>query len=321
MQTAMNKPIIKDLNTNPFLYESIFQQNSQQNIFFNISSIPDEWDEYNNENSNEDKYYTEKIEEDFIKEKIIDLSFLDTDTDDPEESDKSKNGKFENNISIIDNTFNYKIQDENGCNKNISENNSLIYEMMLANNFYKNFYYHQPTTYMNNLIRMDLQMNNQKSINHKQKYKTNLDKKYLINIIDLKTNKEKRTTIRMMNIPSYYKPLDLAKKIDDKFCISPQKENRVYDFIYIPFKKGPNKEDYINVGFAFINFVHPGHIIKFYSIFHGKRLKSKMSGKVCVISFASRQGVNLQYYNSNLETNDKFMYFTDTKNHLQLLND
>ena len=35
--------------------------------------------------------------------------------------------------------------------------------------------------------------------------------------------------LKMMNIPSYFRPSDLAKKLDEKFGISPEKENRVYD--------------------------------------------------------------------------------------------
>ena len=139
--------------------------------------------------------------------------------------------------------------------------------------------------------------------------------------MDIKTNKEQRTTIRMMNIPSYFRPLDLAKKLDEKFGISPQKENRVYDFIYIPFKESKKNERLINAGYAFINFVHPKHILKFYSFFQGKHLKLKTSGKVCIITFASRQGVNIKNNNFGQSDNDKYMFFSDTKNHFQLLTD
>lgn len=47
--------------------------------------------------------------------------------------------------------------------------------------------------------------------NPKNKIKKYIDKRFLINLMDIKTNKEQRTTIRMMNIPSYFRPLDLAK--------------------------------------------------------------------------------------------------------------
>ena len=157
--------------------------------------------------------------------------------------------------------------------------------------------------------------------NPKNKIKKYIDKRFLINLMDIKTNKEQRTTIRMMNIPSYFRPLDLAKKIDEKFGISPQKENRVYDFIYIPFKESKKNEGLINAGYAFINFVHPKHILKFYSFFQGKHLKLKTSGKVCIITFASRQGVNIKNNNFGQSDNDKYMFFSDTKNHFQLLTD
>ena len=62
------------------------------------------------------------------------------------------------------------------------------------------------------------------------------------------------------------------------------------------------------------------NIIKFYSYFQGKHLKSKTSQKVCLITFAKIQGINLL---KDLEkANDcKYIIFTDTKNHFQLLSD
>ena len=220
---------------------------------------------------------------------------------------------------------NYRVENMNNMKY------SQLYNMIMLNNYY------QRITYINNFIHNYNLMNNAQNAlnqniaqknpnfsnksNPKNKIKKYIDKRFLINLMDIKTNKEQRTTIRMMNIPSYFRPLDLAKKLDEKFGISPQKENRVYDFIYIPFKESKKNEGLINAGYAFINFVHPKHILKFYSFFQGKHLKLKTSGKVCIITFASRQGVNIKNNNFGQSDNDKYMFFSDTKNHFQLLTD
>jgi hypothetical protein len=201
--------------------------------------------------------------------------------------------------------------------------------MMPFNNFYQN--YNIQSFINNNIINNYQNVNNncfqnnfsnisKNDLMNKNKQKKQIDKKYIINLLDIKTNKEKRTTVRMMNIPSYFRPIDLAKKIDEKFGIRPEKENRIYDFIYIPLGNNKRREN-INAGYAFINFVSPKHIIKFYSYFNGKKLKLKTSEKVCTITFASRQGTNIKYKELNDSNNNKYMTFNDTKNHAELLVD
>ena len=87
----------------------------------------------------------------------------------------------------------------------------------------------------NNCFQNNFNNNIEKNeLMNKNKQNKQIDKKYIINLIDIKTNKEKRTTVRMMNIPSYFRPIDLAKKIDEEFGIRPEKETRIYVFIYIP---------------------------------------------------------------------------------------
>ena len=271
-------------------------------------------------------------------ENLIDLSFLDMGSNEPSEKNININNINNNIYYGLNNNFrNNEMTKENLNYNNYRVENmnnmkySQLYNMIMLNNYY------QRITYINNLIHNYNLMNNAQNAlnqniaqknpnfsnksNPKNKIKKYIDKRFLINLMDIKTNKEQRTTIRMMNIPSYFRPLDLAKKLDEKFGISPQKENRVYDFIYIPFKESKKNEGLINAGYAFINFVHPKHILKFYSFFQGKHLKLKTSGKVCIITFASRQGVNIKNNNFGQSDNDKYMFFSDTKNHFQLLTD
>ena len=342
----MIKEPTKDILFYPFFPGENSRKNIQSNSFFNNEEKSnlhindnnkslkgeDNLIEENNENENE---FSEENAKDFINKKIIDLSFLDSTTNEPEETNLHQNKINENTNPSLINCNNEEL-DKNE-NKNISEyipgnldNNRELYKMIILKNIYQNYNYYQQLAHINNLMLNYQNMNYQskteqinckKNMDNQRKNKKNIDEKYLINLMDIKTNKEKRTTIRMMNIPSYFRPSDLAKKLDEKFGISPQKENRVYDFIYIPFKENRKKEGLINSGYAFINFVHPKHILKFYSFFHGKHLKLKTSGKVCIITFASRQGSNIKYKGFEQTINDKYMYFTDTKNHFQLLTD
>ena len=288
-------------------------------------------------------------------------SSIDDDISDKEDNDivLDNNNKPLNNSYYCNQSLNNEAQSYFNCNIdpvmqyiNAENNNNKrqLYNIMIMNNIYQNYNYNNyennqhflgQNTY--NLIRNNNYPQQNNPINQSfspsvwynnnnnnnicnqtyniNKHKKSIDKKYIINLLDIKTNKEKRTTIRMMNIPSYFRPLDLAKKIDEKFGISSKKENRVYDFIYIPFKENKKTENIKNAGYAFINFVHPKHILKFYSFFNGKHLKLKTSEKVCIITFASRQGTNLKYKGFEQSINDKYMYFNDTKHHEDLLTD
>ena len=302
-------------------------QNSQSNSLINdgeisFSSIKDTKEENEDENL-----------KDFIEKKIIDLSFLDSVTNITEENIVNQNN-INDNFTNLNNYYN-KFPNENEKNtqsqyfENLQKINQLnqFEQMIKLRNLYQTYNYYRQLAYNNNLINMyqlmnylnNLNLENQ--LNNQKKTKKTIDKKYIINLMDIKTGKEKRTTVRMMNIPSYFKPSDLSKKLDEKFFISPEKENRVYDFIYIPFKVSKKNDVLINSGYAFINFVHPRHILKFYSLFHGKHLKLKTSEKVCIVTFASRQGKSIKNKEFEQSNNDKYLYFSDTKNHFQLFTD
>ena len=332
----MSKEEKKDNTFHPYLPGADNSKNNHLNIFNNIgekcnSSLKRkeniiELDKPKENTEEENEYSDENLK------KFINFSFL----NDEEEKNKEQAISNKVNFPLFHNQFiNPNNKDENLFKLNIEKNREL-YKMMILKNMYQNYNYYHQWAINNNMMNNYQQNYNQNILNqtysnvnreypkqfkNSNKVKKSIDKKYLINLMDIKTNKEKRTTIRMMNIPSYFRPSDLAKKLDEKFGISPEKENRVYDFIYIPFKESKKHDSLINAGYAFINFVHPKHILKFYSFFHGKHLKLKTSGKVCIITFASRQGANIKYKGFEQSVNDKYMYFSDTKNHFQLLND
>ena len=281
----------------------------------------------------------DSIIQDFLNKKIIDLSFL----DDTAECQINQNNINNDNIDERNNNYNYIFNWYTMSNYEKSESiklkgniNEFSHETKSFNNpsnLNQNSGYYYPMTFNNNVVHNYIQINNSNfvnkifqnniisyKINPSNQVKKYIDKRYSINLMDIRTNKERRTTIRILNIPKYFQPQDLARKIDEKFGIFPQKENRVYDFIYIPFNKNKNGKISINEGFAFINFVHPKHIIKFYSFFQGKHLKSKTSKKVCLITFAKIQGIYL-LKDLKKSRDYEYIFFTDTKNHFQLFTD
>ena len=336
----MNKEKIEDMISHQLISEDIDSKKCQFDFSFKETEISNqsnknnkpylkEENDINKETKEKERDYQDENMQEFICKKFVDLSFLDSTINDPEEHEKIINEINEYDNTGLNINYNHEIQNGNQIQNQypMIKNNNDFNNMMMLNNIYQNYSYYQQNTCFNNAVYNNLKIYEQKfnrtlfTTNNSSIKKKNIDKRYFINLMDIKVNKEKRTTIKMMNIPSYYTPLDLAKKLDDNFGISPEKENRIYDCIYIPAKKKKNKDGLINAGFAFINFVHPKHIIKFYSVFNGKHLKSKKSEKECVITFASKQGINIKSEDFSQSNNDKYIFFTDTKNHFQLLSD
>ena len=103
--------------------------------------------------------------------------------------------------------------------------------------------------------------------------------KNIINLIDILQYKDTRTTLMIKNIPNKYTISTFLDEIGDYF-------KDTYDIFYLPI-------DYINkcnLGFAFINFVEPFHIILFYELYRGKKWKRFNSDKKCELLYAKFQG-------------------------------
>ena len=59
-----------------------------------------------------------------------------------------------------------------------------------------------------------------------------------------------------------------------------------YDFLYLPIDFGSG----YNVGYAFINFLSPAHILAFYEEFNFRKWDRFNSDKVCEIAYGRIQG-------------------------------
>jgi len=100
-----------------------------------------------------------------------------------------------------------------------------------------------------------------------------------INLENILRGRDKRTTLMIRHIPNKYNLYTVLEDINMDF-------NGTYDVFYLPIDYKNN----CNLGFAFINFVDPMHIIGFYDAFRGKRWRRFKSDKICELAYAKFQG-------------------------------
>ena len=104
--------------------------------------------------------------------------------------------------------------------------------------------------------------------------------KQILNLDDIVSGKDTRTTIMIRNIPIKY---------TDEILNEALKEFQgKYDCLYMPYDYEKNG----NKGYAFINFVNPLHILLFYERFNGSKWQHFESPKICELNMAHFQGVN-----------------------------
>lgn len=81
------------------------------------------------------------------------------------------------------------------------------------------------------------------------------------------------------NIPNKYDLELLLNEINEKF-------RGKYDFLYLPLDFDNN----CNLGYAFLNFIEPLHILYFFDLFEGVKWKKFKSTKLCHLTYAKFQG-------------------------------
>ena len=141
-----------------------------------------------------------------------------------------------NNTGInIDNNLNKSIKNSNINNNNNNNNNN---ENSINKGYSNNF---SKRKIFNPLSDLEKEKN-------------------IINLMDIFQCKDLRTTLMIKNIPNKYTISSFLEEINENF-------KNTYDIFYLPI-------DYVNkcnLGFAFINFVEPFHIILFYELYRGKK--------------------------------------------------
>jgi hypothetical protein len=136
---------------------------------------------------------------------------------------------------------------------------------------------------------------NNKIINKKSKEKIE-PSSFIINLDNILKGIEKRTSVMIRHIPNKYTYKNVLEEINS-VC-----ENK-YDFFYLPVDLVNN----CNLGYAFINFINPLHIVYFYNIFKSRKWLCFNSQKECDITFAKYQGKNELTYNieKNIKNEDR----------------
>ena len=203
------------------------------------------------------------------------------------------NNNINNNFQLLNNNHFQFFNNNNNIQKlnmNIQIDNFQNLNFNLNNNFYQN-------NIINNINNNNIMSNNYKE----KKYHKNeiLDSpKNTIHLDNVLKLKDKRTTIIIRHIPNRYDLEFFMNEININFFGK-------YDCLYLPMDFVNNS----NLGFGFINFIDPIHILLFYTEFIGKKWNYFNSGKRCQLAYAKIQGKNelLKYiYKKNgLNNSDK----------------
>ena len=139
------------------------------------------------------------------------------------------------------------------------------------------------------------------STNNSNSTNTNstLSKKIVID--DIITGKEKRTTLMLRNIPNKYTLSNLVEELNPSFWGK-------FDYINLPI----DYDRKLNLGYAFINFVDPMHIILFYETYKLKKWTKYRSDKKMDMTYADKQGkkdINCKDEQTYFAENDKRFNF------------
>ena len=100
-----------------------------------------------------------------------------------------------------------------------------------------------------------------------------------IHLESILRQKDRRTTIMIRHIPNKYTLKLFSDEINSLFF-------NKYDLLYLPV----DLDNHCNLGFGFINFVDPVHIILFYDKYYGKKWDKFNSDKICELAYAKIQG-------------------------------
>ena len=244
----------------------------------------DEYDEISKEISKVLINMKQKDSKEFKKTNNSNQSSLKTNISVEENSQKSFNSNLSksslNETLIKNESENYNKQNdinEKLINGNILNNNSINKNVninQVPNIFFPKINYEKYNQTLSN---------NNQTINKNQKNKKpNLDSpKLMIHLDNVLKFKDKRTTLIIRNIPNKYTMELFQNEINEHFYGK-------YDILYLPL-------DFINrtnLGFGFINFIDPIHILYFYSEFIGKKWNIFNSEKRCQLAYAKIQGKN-----------------------------
>ena len=177
------------------------------------------------------------------------------------------------------------LKHENNKMINSNNNNFISFKLNYVNNSisYSNF---SPNFFINNnLNKYNINTSFNNNIYQRNFYISNYNRKEwldspknIINLNNILTLKDKRTTVMIRNIPNKYNLNLLLNEINNKF-------SRKFDVLYLPLDVINNS----NLGFGFINFTNPIHIFYFFSEFNNKKWNHFNSEKRCQLVYSKTQ--------------------------------
>ena len=212
-----------------------------------------------------------------------------------------------NNNSFNKNPLLTNIETSNANNNKIPNNNYPINILINYLSFYNINIFNNNNPFLNQTI-------SERSLTGQY----NIDNPYnIINLDNIIKNIDKRTTLIIRNIPNKYTIPLLLIELNEDF-------RGKFDTIYLPQDKIRDS----NLGFGFINFINPFHLILFYEKFMGKKWNFFNSQKKCFLAYSNYQGKNdlvnyilkklgiKDFYQNNIlnEKLRKSIYINDVKN-------
>ena len=223
---------------------------------------------------------------------------------------KESNNTKQNNSFINNNTENktnnnssseekkqIKLNNSTNNNNNNHKNNNSNSNNI--NNNYKNNNYRKNENNNNISTNMNSSTNNSSTNN----IQCNKGEKNLLNLDDIASGKDTRTTVMIRNIPIKYTDETLIEALEEF--------KGKFNCLYMPFDYEKNG----NKGYAFINFVNPLHILYFHEKFYGKKWQLFESSKICELNSANFQGINeIQKHSKNYKGLKKPVFYSEQSN-------
>lgn len=156
--------------------------------------------------------------------------------------------------------------------------------------------------------QLNMMQMQQQYANFQQQQHSGLGNK--VNFTNIIMGQDKRTTLMLRNIPNKYTLNNIVDEIGTEFWGK-------YDCVNLPI----DYETKLNLGYAFVNFTDPFHIIQFYSKFHQKKWSRYKSEKKMDMSYADKQGkkdITLKADNNYFAEDDKRFEFSKLKPLIEL---
>ena len=144
--------------------------------------------------------------------------------------------------------------------------------------------------FINNINKYSYNFHNNENKRNKKKINNIKPEFFAINIDTILKGIDTRTTVMIRHIPNKYTSQNILDEIN---AVCKDK----YDFFYLPL----DSENNCNLGYSFINFIHPLHIIYFYNFFKSRKWSYYNSYKECDLTYDKYQGKN--ELTNNIEKN------------------